>query len=53
MKSKSEVKLLFQIFHKIVSTQYNSHIQVLRSDNKGEYKSSKLQQYLEAQVIIH
>ena len=49
MKSKSEVNLLFQIFYKMVRTQYNAHVQVLRSDNGGEYLSSKLQQYLKAQ----
>jgi len=43
MKSKSEVNLLFQFFYKMVRTQYNAHVQVLRSDNGGEYLSSKLQ----------
>ena len=42
MKSKSEVNLLFQNFYKMVRTQYNAHVQVLRSDNGGEYLSSKL-----------
>ena len=42
MKSKSEVNLLFQIFYKMVRTQYNAQVQVLRSDNGGEYLSSKL-----------
>ena len=42
MKSKSEVNLLFQIFYKMVRTQYNAQVQVLRSDNGGEYLSSEL-----------
>ena len=37
----------------MVRTQYNAHVQVLRSDNGGEYLSSKLQQYLKAQGTIH
>jgi len=42
MKSKSEVNLLFQNFYKMVRTQYNAHVQVLCSDNGGEYLSSEL-----------
>lgn len=53
MKSKSEVKSLFQRFHKMIYTQYNVKVQVLRSDNGGEYLSSKFRQYLEAQGIVH
>ena len=53
MKSKGEVNLLFQNFHKMVQTQYNAQVQVLHSDNGGEYMSSELQQYLEARGIIH
>ena len=33
MKSKSEVNMLFQNFHKMVCSQYNAQVQVLRSDN--------------------
>ncbi|KAK3014747.1 hypothetical protein RJ639_009902 [Escallonia herrerae] len=32
---------------------YNARIQVLRSDNGGEYLSAELQQYLKAHGIIH
>lgn len=53
MTSKGELNLLFQKFHKMVETQYNAQIQVLCSDNGGEYKNSELQQYLEAHRIIH
>ena len=37
MKSKNEVSSLFQKFHKMIATQYQSHIQVLRTDNGGEF----------------
>jgi transposase InsO family protein len=53
MKSKSEVSLLFKKFHKMVRRRYNSHVQVLHSDNEGEYLSSEFQQYLEAHRTIH
>lgn len=53
MKSKSEVNLLFQKFHKMICTQYNVKVRVLRSDNGGEYLSSEFRQYLEAQGIVH
>ncbi|RVW89132.1 Retrovirus-related Pol polyprotein from transposon TNT 1-94 [Vitis vinifera] len=47
MKTKDEVNLLFQKFHKMIETQYNAKVRVLRSDNGGEYQSSDLQKYLE------
>ncbi|KAK2991285.1 hypothetical protein RJ640_024550 [Escallonia rubra] len=53
MKSKSEVNVLFQQFCKMIHTQYNARIQVLRSENGGEYLSAELQQYLKAHGIIH
>jgi len=53
MKSKSEVKLLFEKFHNMIQTQYNAQIQVLHSDNGGEYQSIDFRQYLETHGIIH
>ena len=53
MKSKGEINLLFQNFHKMVCSQYNAQVQVLRSDNGGEYLSFELKRYLEAHGIIH
>ncbi|RVW18959.1 Retrovirus-related Pol polyprotein from transposon RE1 [Vitis vinifera] len=53
MKTKDEVNLLFQNFHKMIETQYNAKVRVLRSDNGGEYQSSNLQKYLEGHGIIH
>ncbi|RVW82938.1 Retrovirus-related Pol polyprotein from transposon RE2 [Vitis vinifera] len=53
MKTKDEVNLLFQKFHKMFETQYNAKVRVLRSDNGGEYQSSDLQKYLEGHDIIH
>jgi len=53
MKSKSEVKFLFQKFNNMIQTQYNAQIQVLRSENGGEFQSLDFHQYLETHGIIH
>ncbi|KAJ9682154.1 hypothetical protein PVL29_018172 [Vitis rotundifolia] len=53
MKTKDEVNFLFQNFHKMIETQYNAKVRVLRSDNGGEYQNSDLQKYLEGHGIIH
>lgn len=53
MKSKGEVNLLFQNFHKMLHTQYNTQVQILCSDNGGEYTSFEFQQYLDAHRIIY
>ena len=37
MKTKDKVKFLLQNFHKMIETQYNTKLQVLRRDNGGEY----------------
>ncbi|RVW95962.1 Retrovirus-related Pol polyprotein from transposon TNT 1-94 [Vitis vinifera] len=37
-ETKDEVNLLFQNFHKMIETQYNAKVRVLRSDNGGEYQ---------------
>lgn len=53
MKSKSEVNSIFQKFHTRIETQYNRKIQIIHSDNGGEYHSTEFQHYLETQGIIH
>ena len=53
IKTKDEVNLLFENFHKMIGTQYNAKVWVLRSDNGGEYQNSDLQKYLEEHGIIH
>ena len=53
IKYKSEVNLLFQNFHKMFCSQYNAQVQVLRSDNGGEYLSFELKRYFEAHGTIH
>ena len=55
MKSKGELNVLFQRFHKMLQTQYNAQVQVICSDNGGggEYNTADLQKYLRANGIIH
>ena len=53
IKTKDEVNLLFENFHKMIGTQYNAKVWVLRSDNGREYQSFDLQKYLEGYDIIH
>jgi len=53
MKSKNEVSSLFQQFHKIIATQYKSNIQVLHTDNGGEFVNQDSKQYLNLHGIVH
>ncbi|KAH9763832.1 retrovirus-related pol polyprotein from transposon RE1 [Citrus sinensis] len=53
MKSKDEVNSLFQRFHKMVTTQFQTQIQVLHTDNGGEYMSTAIQQFLKSQGSVH
>jgi transposase InsO family protein len=42
LKDKGEVSSIFQIFHRMIQTQFNASIKVVRSDNGGDYMSSSL-----------
>ena len=53
MKCKSEVSSLFKQFHNMVATQYSSAIQVLCSENGGEFVNQELKQYLINHGIVH
>jgi hypothetical protein len=37
LKDKSDVFAVFQMFHKMVQTQFNTSIKIVRSDNGGKY----------------
>jgi hypothetical protein len=45
LKKKSDVLSIFQMFHRMIQTQFNTSITIERSDNKGEYMSSDLCTY--------
>ncbi|CAL9004132.1 unnamed protein product, partial [Prunus brigantina] len=53
MKNKNEVFSRFQSFHKQMKTQFNAQIQILRSDNGGEFVNHDFQTYFQQHGIIH
>lgn len=53
MKTKDEVCNIFQKFHKMIQTQFDAFVRILRSDNGDEYISSTLQAYLTDCGIEH
>jgi hypothetical protein len=44
---------VFQMFHKMVQTQFHTKIKIVRSNNGGEYMSDNLETYFREQGIIH
>ncbi|CAL9020488.1 unnamed protein product [Prunus brigantina] len=53
LKIKGEVSSRFQQFYQMVETQFHARIQVLRSDNGGEFVNHDLNQFLQDHGIIH
>lgn len=53
MKEKSETTTIFQSFHTMISNQFQSNIQVLKTDNAKDYFNSILGSYLSKHGIIH
>ncbi|CAN1240915.1 Retrovirus-related Pol polyprotein from transposon RE2 [Linum perenne] len=53
MKQKSEAAAIFQTFYTTVLTQFDTKIQVLRSDNAKEYFNHNLGSFLKQHGIIH
>ena len=53
MKEKSEIGIIFQRFNTTIQTQFQTKIQVLKTDNAREYFGSILREYLSKQGIIH
>ena len=44
---------VFQIFHKMIRTQFGTEIKIIRSNNEKQYDNSSLSPYLAANGIIH
>ena len=44
---------LFQQFHKMIATQYQSNIQVIRTDNGCDFINQDLNKYLNLHGIVH
>ena len=53
MKEKSETATIFQFFHTMISTQFKSQIQVLKTDNAKDYFNSILGSYLSKHGIVN
>lgn len=53
MKNKSEVSEIFQYFHYMIQTQFETRIQILKTDNAKDFFNSVLGPYLIQQGIIH
>ena len=53
MKHKNEVFKIFQVFHRMVQTQFSAKIQVLRSYNGGEYINQEFRQYFQEYGLQH
>ena len=53
MKEKSETVQIFQLFHKMVATQFQTHIKVLKTDNAHDYFNKDLGSFLHLHGIIH
>ena len=53
LKNKSEVYEKFTQFYSMVQTQYKQNIQVLRSDNGGEYINANMKTFFIEKGLIH
>ncbi|XP_056170478.1 uncharacterized protein LOC130138917 [Syzygium oleosum] len=53
MKHKNEAEAIFRTFHCMIQTQFGAKLQVLRSDNGGEYLSKPLATYFQEHGLIH
>jgi GAG-pre-integrase domain/Integrase core domain len=53
LKNKDEVPNVFQIFFKMVKTQFEKDIKMVRSDNGREYINQNLQIFFSEKGIIH
>ena len=53
LKEKSEVEQVFKIFYRMVQTQFQTNIQIFKSDNGKEYFNSILGNFFLEKGIIH
>jgi len=53
MKEKSKACPIFKKFNTMVQTQFQTKIQILKTDNANEYFASILSDYLISQGIVH
>ena len=53
LKHKNDVCNVFQVFHKMISTQFNTPIKIDRPDNGGEYYKNELKKFMKSIGILH
>lgn len=53
MRNKSQVFSCFKRFHKMVHTQFDAKVQILKNDNSTECMDGLFQSYLAERGIIH
>ena len=53
MKNKSETSQIFQTFHKMIQNQFQTNIQVFKTDNAQDFFNSILGSYLQSHGIVH
>ena len=53
MKNKSETSPIFQTFHKMIQNQFQTNIQVFKTDNARDFFNSILGSYLQSHGIVH
>ena len=53
LKHKSEVPDKFYAFYQMIHTQFGKKIQVLRSDNGGEFVNKSMQEFFRENGLIH
>ena len=53
MKNKSEVAGIFCSFHTMIKTQFFAKLQILRSNNGGEFDNKELHDYFQTHGLYH
>lgn len=53
LKHKDEVFSIFQSFHVMIQTQFSAKIQILSSDNRGEFVNHRFQACFQLHGLLH
>ena len=53
MRKKLKVERIFKEFHNMFKTQFQTQIQVFRTDNRKDYFNTILSLFLKKQIIFH
>lgn len=53
MKNKHEVFEIFRSFHCMIKTQFSAKLQIVRSDNGGEYDNAQFHKYFQEHGLHH